>query len=239
MATKRTMKYPPKAVEFYFNEKVPKGPPARRSRVVRGALGAAARLAVEELLCRHHGASDADIRKLAPAARKVLLRIVTDPADRDHVYRREAVSALAAFNSQDATVLLAALAVDENEDPVIAGRALNGLAKLGGDAAAYLIERSLQHHPDGYVRVCALKALIKLKHPASIRALMRAAEAHPSPILRARVRSCLAEMGAAIKGRRAVVTRNKGVLVREGKEYLPGGGVDRQVPTSGPRVRSR
>lgn len=218
MATKKTNPYPPKAVEFYFNEKIPKGPAARRSRVVRGAPAAAARLAVEELLSRHHGASDADIRKLAPAARKVLFRIVTDPADRDHVYRRDAVSALAALGSQDAIVLLAALAVDENEDPVIAGRALNGLAKLGGDAAARLIERSLQHHPDEYVRTCALKALMKLKHPASIPALMRAAEAHPSPILRARVRGRLAEMGAAIKGKRSVVTRNRGVLVREGKE---------------------
>jgi HEAT repeat protein len=168
-------------------------------------------------LSRHHGASDADIRKLAPAARKVLFRIVTDPADRDHIYRRDAVSALATLGSQDAVMLLAALAVDENEDPVIAGRALNGLAKLGGDTAARLIERSLQHHPDEYVRICALKALMRLKHPASIPALTHAAEAHPSPILRARVRNVLAKMGATVKGTRSLVTRNKGVVVRESK----------------------
>lgn len=216
MATKKKNPYPPKAVEFYFNEKIPKRPATRRSRVVRGARTAAARLAVEELLSHHHGASDTGIRKLAPAARKVLFRIVTDPADRDHVYRRDAVSALAMLGSQDAVMLLAALAVDENEDPVIAGRALNGLAKLGGDAAARLIERSLQH-PDEYIRTCALKALMRLKHPASIPALTRAAEAHPSPILRARVRNVLVEMGVAVKGTRSVVTRNKGVLVRESK----------------------
>jgi HEAT repeat protein len=172
---------------------------------------------VEELLCRHHGASDAAIRKLAPAAQKVLFRIVTDPADRDHVYRREAVSALATLGSRDAVMLLAGLAADEREDPVIVGRALNGLAKLGGDAAARLIEQSLEHHPDEYVRTCALKALMKLKHPATIPSLRRAAEAHPSPILQARARSTLAEMGAAVKGKRSVVTRNKGVLVRERK----------------------
>jgi HEAT repeat protein len=218
MATKKTNPYPPKAVELYFNEKIPNRPPARRSRVVRGAPAAAARLAVEELLCRHHGASDAEIRKLGPGAQKVLFRIVNDPADRDHVYRRDAVSALAALGSQDAVIVLAGLAADEKEDPVIAGRALNGLAKLGGDAAARLIERSLEHHPDEYVRTCALRALMKLRHPATIPALIRAAEAHPSPILRARVRGRLAEMGAAVKGTRSAVTRNKGVVVREGKE---------------------
>ena len=201
MATKKTNPYPPKAVEFYFNEKIPKRPPARRSRVVRGASRGGRPLWLWRNYCAaHHGASDAAIRKLAPAARKVLFRIVTDPADRDHVYRRDAVSALAALGSQDAVMLLAGLAVDDKEDPVIAGRALNGLAKLGGDAAARLIERSLEHHPDEYVRTCALKALMKLKHPASIPALMRAAEAHPSPILRARVRGRLAEMGAASQG---------------------------------------
>ena len=218
MAIKKTNPYPPKAVELYFNEKIPKRPPARRSRVVRGAPAAVARLAVEELLCRHHGASDAAIRKLAPAAQKVLFRIVTDPADRDHIYRRDAVSALAALGSHDAVMLLAWLASDDKEDPVIAGRALNGLAKLGGDATARLIERSLEHHPNAYVRTCALKALMKLKHPASVAALKRAAEVHPSPILRARVRGRLAEMGAKVKGTRSVVTRNKGVLVRERKK---------------------
>jgi HEAT repeat protein len=218
MAAKKTNPYPPKVVELYFDEKIPKRPAARRSRRIRGAPAAAARLAVEELLCRHHGAPDAAIRKLAPAARKVLFRIVTDPADRDHVYRRDAVSALAAIGSQDAVMLLVGLAADEKEDPVIVGRALNGLAKLGGEAAARLIERSLEHHPDEYVRTCALKALVKLKHPASIPALMRTAEVNPSPILRARVRGRLAEMGAAVKGRRSAVTRNKGVVVREGKE---------------------
>lgn len=218
MATRKTNSYPPKAVEFYFNEKIPKGLAARRSRTVRGIPATAARLAVEELLCRHHGASDADIRKLTPIARKVLFRIVTDPADRDHVYRREAVSALTVLGSQDAVVLLAALAVDEKEDPVIVGRALNGLSKLGGDAAARLIERAFEHHPDEYVRTCALKALMKLKHPSSIPALMRAVETHPSPILQARVRGQLAEMGAAIQGTRSVVTRNRGVLVRESKQ---------------------
>jgi len=218
MATKKTHRYPPKAVELYLNEKIPKRPAARRSRSVRGAPATAARLAVEELLCSHHGASDAAIRKLAPLAQKVLLRIVTDPADRDHVYRRDAVSALAALGSRDAVMLLAGLAADEKEDPVIVGRALNGLAKLDGAAAARLIERSLEHHPHEYVRTCALKALLKLKHPASIPALMRAAEAHPSPILRARARVRLAELGATVKGTRSVVTRNRGVLLREGKE---------------------
>src|SRR3990172_1348936 len=90
-------------------------PPAVPGRF-RPAPGAPARLAVEELLCSHHGASDAAIRKLAPAAQKVLFRIVTDPADRDHVYRRAAVSALAALGSQDAVMLLAGLTADEKED---------------------------------------------------------------------------------------------------------------------------
>lgn len=218
MATKKTNPYPPKAVELYLNEKIPKPPAARRSRVVRDAPAAAARLAVEELLCSHHGVSDVAIRNLSPAAQKVLFRIVTDPSDRDHVYRRDAVSALAAIGSRDAVMLLAGLATDEKEDPVIVGRALNGLAKLGGAAAARLIERSLEHHPDEYVRTCALKALMKLKHPATIPALTRAAEAHPSPILQARVRGCLAEMGAKVKGTRSMVTRNRGVLVREDKK---------------------
>lgn len=218
MATKKKNPYPPKAVELYLDEKIPKQPAVRRSRAVRGAPAAAARLAVEALLCSHHGASDDAIRKLSPAARKVLFRIVTDPADRDHVYRRDAVSALAAIGSQDAVMLLAGLASDEKEDPVVVGRALNGLAKLGGAIAAQLIERSLEHHPDEYVRTCALKALIRLKHPTSIPVLMRIAESHSSTILQARVRKCLADMGAAVKGTRSVVTRNKGVLLREGKE---------------------
>jgi hypothetical protein len=59
---------------------------------------------------------------------------------------------------------------------------------------------------------------MKLKHPATIPALTRAAEAHPSPILQARVRGCLAEMGAKVKGTRSMVTRNRGVLVREDKK---------------------
>src|SRR5687767_6949777 len=102
MATKKTNRYPPKAVELYLNEKISKPPAVRRSRIIsRGVPGAAARLAVEELLCSHHGASDAAIRELSPAAQEVLFRIVTDPAERDHVYRRDAVSALAALGSQD------------------------------------------------------------------------------------------------------------------------------------------
>jgi len=218
MAAKKRRAYPPKAVELYLNEKIPKRPAARRSRAVRNAPMAAARLAVEQLLCSHHGASDAAVRRLTPAAKQVLLRIVADPADRDHVYRREAVSALAALGSRDAVMLLAGLASDHKEDPVIVGRALNGLAKLGGDAAARLIEQALEHHPDEYVRTCALKALMKLKQPASVPALVRSIEAHPSPILRARVRACLAEMGAAVKGRRSVATRNKGVLAHERKK---------------------
>lgn len=218
MVTKKTNRHPPKAVEFHFDEIVPKGPPARRSRTVRGVPAATARLAVEELLCRHHGASDNDVLRLSPAARKVLLRVVGDPADRDHVFRREAVSALAVLGSQDAVVMLTALAIDGNEDPVIVGRALGGLARLGGDVAAKLIARAAEHHADEFVRTSALRALMKLKHPASIPALTRAANAHPSPILQARVRACLAEMGVAIKGARSVVTRNKGILLREGKE---------------------
>lgn len=215
---KKTNPYPPKAVELYLNEKIPKRPPARPSRVVRDAPAAGARLAVEKLLCSHHGASDVSIRELSPAAQKVLFRIVTDPADRDHVYRRDAVSALAVIGSRDAVMLLAGLAANEKEDPIIVGRALSGLAKLGGDAAAHLIEQSLEHHRDEYVRTCALKALMKLKHHASIPALMRAAEVHPSPILQAHARGCLAEMGVAVKGRCSVMTRNKGVLLRERKE---------------------
>lgn len=217
MPMKKRGPYPPKAVEFYFDEKVPSRPAARRSRPVRGVPVAAARLAVEDLLCRHHGASDADIRALSPAARKVLFRIVTDPADRDHVYRRDAVSALAALGSSDAIMLLGGLAIDEKEDPVIVGRALNGLAKVGGDVAARLIERSLEHHPDEYVRTCALKALMKLDHPTSVGALRRAAETHPSRILRARLRSRLAAMGAPIKGTQSVRTRNTGELARDTK----------------------
>ena len=67
---------------------------------------------MERLLGAHHGVPDAAVRRLGPAARAVLVRIVTDPADRDHVYRREAVSALAALGSRDASMLLAALATD-------------------------------------------------------------------------------------------------------------------------------
>jgi HEAT repeat protein len=216
MATRKPTrpKYPPKAVEFHFDEKMPRRPALRRSRLVRGATAAANRLVVEELLCRHHGASDAALRRLSPAARKVLFRIVTDPADRDHIYRRDAVSALAAIGSRDAVMLLSALATDENEDAVIVGRALNALAKLGGDVAAHIIERSMEHR-DAYVRTVALKAMMKLEHPASVPALTRAAETHPSPILQARARKRLAELGAAVKGSRSLVTRNTGVLVRE------------------------
>ena len=216
MAKKKTSKYPPKAMEFYFNEKMPKAPAARRSRLVRGTSTAAARLAVEDLLCRHHGAADGEFRRLSPAERKILLRIVTDPSDRDFVYRREAVSALAALGSQDAAVLLAGLAADEREDPVIVGRALNGLAKLGGDGAARLIERAMEGHPDAYVRNCALKALMKLQRPESIPRLVRTAESHASEILRARVRDRLAEMGVKMKGTR-VRTKNSGKIIRDAK----------------------
>jgi hypothetical protein len=45
--------------------------------------------------------------------------------------------------------------------------------------------------------------------------LTRAAETHPSPILQARARKRLAELGAAVKGNRSLVTRNTGVLVQE------------------------
>lgn len=211
---KRATRYPPKAVEFYFNEEFPKPPPDRRSRPIRGAPMAAARLAVEEILSAHHGNPDAVIRRLTPTAQKVLLRIVSDPADRDYVFRRDAVSALAALDSPDALVLLGGLAVDEQEDPVISGRALNALAKVGGDAAARLIERSLESHPDPYVRTCALKALLKLKHPSSVPVLIRAAHDHPSPILRDRVRAGLADMGVAVRGKR-VKTRNTGVVRRD------------------------
>src|SRR5688572_24277443 len=215
MTMKKRKPYPPKAVDLHLDEKIPRRPAERRSRPVRGAPAAAARLTVEDLLCRHHGASDTEFRELGPVARKVLFRIVTDPADRDFVYRRDAVSALAALGSQDAVILLAALVADEREDAVIVGRALNGLAKVGGDAAAGLIERTLKTHPDEYVRDCALKALTKLEHPASVRALRRAAETHRSPILRARVRRVLAGMGAPMKGARSVRTRNTGIVVRE------------------------
>ena len=211
---KRATRYPPKAVEFYFNEEFPKAPPDRRSRPVRGASMAVARLAVEEVLSAHHGNPDAVIRRLTPTAQKVLLRIVTDPGDRDYVFRRDAVSALAALGSPDALVLLGGLALDEQEDPVISGRALNALAKVGGDAAARLIERSLESHPDPYVRTCALKALLKLKHPSSVPVLVRAAHDHPSPLLRDRVRAGLAEMGVAPRGKR-VKTRNTGVVKRD------------------------
>ncbi len=216
MATKKKApRHPPKPMQFKFDEKMPKAPALRRSRLVRGTRGAAARLAVEELLCRHHTAPDDAIRRLSPVARKMLMRIVTDPADRDHVFRREAVSALAVLGSTDAVMLLAGLAADDKEDAVIVGRALNGLARLGGDVAVRLIARAAEHHPDDYVRTSALKALMKLDHPASAPALVRAAEAHSSPILRARAAARLARLGAAVKGQRSIVTRNKGVLVRE------------------------
>ena len=216
MATRKRPrpKHPPKAVEFHFDEKMPRRPAARRSRLLRGETAAANRLVVEELLCRHHGASDAAFRRLSAAARKVLFRIVTDPADRDHIYRRDAVSALAAIGSRDAVMLLSALATDEKEDAVIVGRALNGLAKLGGDVAAQIIERSMDHR-DAYVRAAALKAMLRLENSARVPALMRVVETHPSPILQAQARKLLAKLGAAVKGSRSVVTRNKGVLVRE------------------------
>jgi HEAT repeat protein len=216
MATRKRprVKHPPKVVEFFFDEKMPRQPAVRPSRLLRRATAAANRLAVEELLCRHHGASDAAVRRLSPGARKVLFRIVTDPADRDHVYRRDAVSALAAIGSRDAVMLLSMLATDDKEDAVIVGRALNGLAMLGGDAAARIIERSIEHR-DAYVRTAALKAMMRLEHPASVPALTRAAAAHPSLILQARARKRLAELGVAVKGSRSVVTRNKGVLARE------------------------
>jgi hypothetical protein len=215
MTMKKRKPYPPKAVELRLDEKIPRRPAPRRSRPVRGAPAAAARLVVEELLCRHHGASDAEFRELGPVARKVLFRIVTDPADRDFVYRRDAVSALAALGSHDGVMVLAALVADEREDAVIVGRALNGLAKVGGDAAVGLIGRALETHPDQYVRDCALKALMKLEHPASVPALRGAAETHRSSILRARVRNVLAAMGAPMKGARSARTRNTGIIVPE------------------------
>ena len=42
-------KHPPKAVEFHFDEKMPRRPAVRRSRLLRGATAAANRLVVEEL----------------------------------------------------------------------------------------------------------------------------------------------------------------------------------------------
>ena len=215
MAMKKAHRHRPKAVEFYFNEKIPERPADRASRDVRRAPVAKARLAVEELLSRHHGAPDAEIRRLASREQKILFRIATEPSDRDHVYRREAVSALAALGSQDAVMLLSALASDKDEDPVITGRALRGLAKAGGDVACRLIVRALESHPDSFVRNCALKALLTLKHPDSVPALARVAETHPSPLLRNRVRDRLAEMGLAVKGKRARIERGKGVLQRE------------------------
>jgi hypothetical protein len=215
MATKRpTRKHPPKAVEFHFDEKMPRQPAIRRSRPLRGASMAAARIAVENVLCRRHGASDADIRRLSPNARKILFRIVVDPADRDHVWRRDAVSALAALGTREATMLLTGLATDATEDAVIISRALNGLAKLGGEAAAGIIARSIEHR-DEFVRTAALKALMKLDHPSAIPALTRAAKVHRSPVLRARAERRLAELGALVKAPRRIATRNKGELVSD------------------------
>jgi hypothetical protein len=54
-----------------------------------------------------------------------------------------------------------------------------------------------------------------LKHPDSVPALARVAETNPSPLLRNRVRDRLAEMGLAVKGKRARIERGKGVLQRE------------------------
>jgi HEAT repeat protein len=217
MATKRpTRKHPPKAVELHFDERMPRQPAVRRSRPLRGASMTAARIAVENVLRRRHGPSDAAIRKLSPDARKILFRIVADPSDLDHVWRRDAVSALAALGTREATMLLASLATDTTEDAVITGRALNGLAKLGGEAAAGIIERSMERR-DEYVRTAALKALMKLDHSSAIPALTRAAKAHPSPLLRARAERRLAELGAPIKAPRRIATRNSGVLVRDAR----------------------
>jgi hypothetical protein len=209
-----TRKHPPKAVEFYFNEKMPRRPPDRRSRLVSGVSVPNDRLKVERLLCAHHGASAREVQRLGRTAQKVLFRIVTDPADRDHVYRRDAVSALAALGSPDAVMLLGALAASDKEDPVIIGRALNGLAAVGGDTAARLIERSFETHPDEFVRNSAVRALLKMKQRSCIPALMRVAKTHTSRILRDRVRQKLAKWGVAAKGKR-VVTRNTGVIQRE------------------------
>jgi hypothetical protein len=180
MATKKAHTHRPKAVEFRFTEKLPEAPPARRSRPVRDAPVATARLQLEELLNRHHGASEDEIRTLSPAAQKLLFRIVTDPADRDHVFRREAVSALAALGSPQAMMVLSALASDRDEDPVIIGRALRGLAARGGEVAVELVERSFERHPDPYVRTSAVKALRASRDPLAAEALARMTRAGKS-----------------------------------------------------------
>src|SRR5262245_52740125 len=77
-------------------------------------------------------------------------------------------------------LLLASIASDKHEDPVIVGRSLDGLAKIGGDSACRLILQSLEHSDD-YVRNRAVRALLKLKHPDSIESLSRAATSHSSP----------------------------------------------------------
>jgi HEAT repeats len=198
----------PKAVKLYLNEEIPSQPKDRPSRTVRNTGMAGARLTVEELLSRHHGVTDEEIRKLGEAEQKILFRIITNPAERDYVYRREAVSALASLANQDALILLTAIASDKNEDPVIAGRSLDGLAKLGGSSACRLIVQLLEHS-DEYVRNRALRALFKLKHPDSINALSRTAATHPSDWFRSRARDTLLEMGVSVKTRRQTVSRPK------------------------------
>jgi HEAT repeats len=204
----------PKAVKLYLNEEIPTGPENRPSRTIRNPGMAGARLTVEELLSRHHGFSEEDIRSLGEAEQRVLFRIVTEPAERDYVYRREAVSALALLANQESSILLGAIALDKNEDPVIIGRALDGLARLGGSSACHLILQTLEHS-DEYIQNRALRALFKLKHPDSIPTLNKTAATHPAEWYRRRAQDTLLEMGSPIKGRRQTVRKPKKRVQKE------------------------
>src|SRR5688572_8728199 len=124
-----------KAVRLTLDEQLPASPPQRASRLVADPGSAGVRLRIEELLAAHHGIDSDALRDLDEAGRALLRRIVAEPAARDYPYRRDAVSALALLADPESVLLLTAIASDPDEDEVIIGRALDGIARIGGRGA--------------------------------------------------------------------------------------------------------
>ena len=181
-------------IELKQSERRPKGPRARKCRLLRGSNAAAVRTQVEELLQAQEQPDLKEFEKLDERAREVVRRMVSDPASRDFPFRREAVSALGFMGDAQSVALLAALATNPDEDPVIVGRAADSLALVGGAGACDLILRAMEHG-DGYARDRATRALCALAHPASIEALRAIAQHHPDEYQRDQARVSLGRLG--------------------------------------------
>lgn len=195
---KRNNKYPPKAVEINFTEKLPE-PKQRSSRLIdREKLPVVikSRIQVENILSVHHKKDNfKELSKLDKVGKEVLKKIILEPSNFDYVIRRDAISALSNFKDVDSVLLLSSIINDKKEDEVNIGRAIDSLVEIGGKDSYNMLIKLYKNPRSLYIKNRVLKRILKCKDECFIPILKDAILNNSSDRLKKKAHEMLLDLG--------------------------------------------